>query len=50
LTTHGTVLRLDAIQGYILVILFGQNVSVSDTIDTTLSILVPIRSSLVVPL
>jgi predicted aldo/keto reductase-like oxidoreductase len=44
------MLWLDAIQGNIFVILLGQDVSVSDTIDTTLSILVSIRSSLVVPL
>jgi hypothetical protein len=50
LTTHGTVLRLDAIQGNILVILFGQNVSVSDTIDSSLGIFVSVWSSLVVPL
>jgi hypothetical protein len=44
------MLRLDAIQGNIFVILFGQDVSVSDTIDSTLSIFVSICSSFVVPL
>jgi hypothetical protein len=44
------MLRFDAVQGYVFVILFGQDVSMSDTIDSTLSILVSVRSSLVVPL
>ncbi|KAG9526656.1 hypothetical protein KCV07_g470, partial [Aureobasidium melanogenum] len=44
------MLRLDAGQGNVFVILLGQDVSVSDTIDTTLSILISVGGSLVVPL